>query len=209
MALVLPAATFPPLAWFHLAQTPGAVVCQHENFVKQSVRNRILLVESQGATFVSLPVHRRNARSRNVMDIVFTDKISPECLLKPLHTNCGSAPFFDHYIDEVQAWANAHLQPGASWWDAAFASSALASSWLGLSMPLRSDGYLTGPDLDDWRPKGRWNAVTTPRYPQVFEDRLGFVPGRSILDVILHLGPEAASLPSHHGNDPIEAHRPS
>ena len=43
----------------------------------------------------------------------------------------------------------------------------------------------------DHRPKSAWRGLATPTYPQVFEDRLGFVAGRSILDVLFHVGPEA------------------
>ena len=50
----------------------------------------------------------------------------------------------------------------------------------------------TNTSWHDWRVKGAWRDVSTAPYPQVFEDRLGFVAGRSILDVVFHLGPEAA-----------------
>lgn len=71
---------------------------------------------------------------------------------------------------------------------------------LGMPSPLASTQFEQGDSWDDWRIKARWKSVTSERYPQVFEDRLGFVAGRSILDVLFHLGPEASTLPSRHGN---------
>ena len=45
---ILPAALFPPALWFEVARKPDTLVCQHEHYVKQSLRNRIALVQSQG-----------------------------------------------------------------------------------------------------------------------------------------------------------------
>ena len=199
---ILPAALFPPAAWFEVARKPDSLVCQHEHYVKQSLRNRIALVQSQGPCFVTVPVHRRGASSRSLRDILFTDKVDPGVLLKPLCTNCGRAPFFEHYMDDVERWSFDHLQPGRSWLDAALASTTLASNWLGQAHPALTPSYLEAEPHADWRLKARWLGISSAPYPQVFEDRLGFVGGRSILDVVFHLGPEAASLPSRHGDTP-------
>ena len=199
---ILPAALFPPAAWFDVAQKPDTLVCQHEHYVKQSLRNRIALVQSQGPCFVTVPVHRRGAASRGLHDILFTDKVHPDLLLKPRQTYCGSAPFFEHYIDNVERWSHDHLRPGGSWLEAALASTALACEWLGRDHPRLTSSYLTVDHGKDWRQKRLWRIASTAPYPQVFEDRLGFVEGRSILDVVFHLGPEAASLPSRHGDAP-------
>ena len=199
---ILPAALFPPAVWFDVARKPTTLVCQHEHYVKQSVRNRIALVQSQGPCFVTVPVHRRGAASRGLHDILFTDKVHPDVLLKPLRTNCGSAPFFEHYMDDVDRWSHDHLQPGGSWLDAALSSTALASEWLDQAHPALTPSYLKVEPHQDWRKKEPWQSASTAPYPQVFEDRLGFVGGRSILDVVFHLGPEAATLPSRHGESP-------
>jgi hypothetical protein len=199
-APLLPAATFPPLTWFQLAKIPGATICVHENYVKQSLRNRIALVNTRGAVDFTFPVHRRLAASRGVQDLLFTDEVCPEALIKVLRTNCGSAPFFEHYLPDLEDWAFQHLHPGKPWLDAALASLHWACEELGQDLPGCSSSYESGDNRDDWRLKNRWRSLQTPRYPQVFEDRLGFVPGRSILDVLFHVGPEAALLPSRHGN---------
>lgn len=206
---LLPAATFPPLAWFHLAQHPQARVCVHEHYIKQSVRNRIALVNSQGPASVTLPVSRRTAPSRGVQHLFFTEKTNPNLILKALRTNCGSAPFFEHYYPDVEEWAHSYALPGHSWLEAALASTQWVCAAVGWSHPESTSAYHDGTSWDDWRPKSRWKTLSTPRYPQVFEDRLGFVPGRSILDVLFHLGPETPSLPSPHGNFHSASHSPS
>ena len=200
---LLPAATFPPFWWFELGRRAGAQVCVHENYVKQSLRNRVALVGAQGATDLSLPVNRRGAIERGVENIVFTERVRPEMLLNALQTNCGRAPFFEHYYPEIELWAHQHLIPSASWLNAALASTEWACDALKVSHPLPTQEYSDGNEHDDWRPKARWRNASTARYPQVFEDRFGFVSGRSILDVLFHLGPEASELPSSHGNHDV------
>ena len=198
---LLPAATFPPLAWFHLALRDGSRVCIHENFVKQSLRNRIHLVDSCGAMHVSLPVSKPNRLHRDTRNTHFSDKVHPSLLLKVLQTNCGKAPYYEHYLPDITEWAHKWLQPGQSMTEAALSSTRWVCSSLDWDHPETTIRYADGTNWDDWRPKARWKTIKTPRYPQVFEDRLGFVSGRSILDVLLHVGPETRDLPSCHGND--------
>ena len=141
------------------------------------------------------------APQASVQDIVFTDAVHPELLLKVLRTNCGRAPFFEHYFPDIEDWAHRHLKAGQSWLDAALACNGHVTRWA--RRHACADAYESGDNWDDWRPKSRWKNVDTPRYPQVFEDRLGFVPDGPVLDVLFHLGPEASSLPSRHGNHDV------
>ena len=197
---LLPAAIFPPLEWFQLGKQNGAIVCQHENYVKQSLRNRVALVAAQGPVDVSFPVARRTATERSVQSLRFTDRVRPSMLLKAIQTNCGRAPFYEHYFPDVESWAHSYLLPGESWLEAALASTRWSMQMLDWPHPKISESYVGAIGMDDWRPKSRWTNPSSERYPQVFEDRHGFVHGRSILDVLFHVGPEATYLPSPHGN---------
>jgi len=205
---LLPTATFPPLAWFHRAQHLGVAVCVNEHYVKQSLRNRVAMVGPEGPFDLSFPVHRRRASTRSIRDILFTERVQPKAFIRVLQTNCGKAPFFDHIIPEVEVWAHEHLVPGAPLVEASLASTRWACTWLDMAHPPITQAYHKNVPYDH-RPKAAWRGLTTPTYPQVFEDRLGFVASRSILDVLFHIGPEAALLPSRHGNVDPEADRPS
>ena len=151
---------------------------------------------------VSLPVHRRGAATRSVKDIVFTDAVSPGMLLKVLQHQLRTRPFFRPLFPGHRSLGR---RPPASraalGWRLHLASTAWGCEMMGMSHPSVSTQFEQGEAWDDWRDKARLEKRgTSERYPQVFEDRLGFVEGRSILDVLFHLGPEAATLPSRHGN---------
>jgi hypothetical protein len=191
--VILPCCPFPPLSWYSLAycsQTP-AVIDIHENYVKQSIRNRILLANSQGVWDFTLPVHRRNAESRMIKDVVFTDQMDSAFLLKNIRTAYSSSPFFEHFEDSLSELFKTKGIPGKSLLDFNLATINWIESELGVSRINVSSSYIENSEID-FRSK---NAFTNenwsfPAYPQVFEDRNRFIKGRSILDAIFHGGPE-------------------
>ena len=58
----------------------------------------------------------------------------------------------------------------------------------------------TDPEIQDLRSqlkpskKAPENVFGIPKYPQVFEDRLGFLPGLSVIDLLFCEGPGAAGI---------------
>lgn len=191
--MILPACPFPPLSWYHLAYSEGAkaAIEVHENYIKQSNRNRILLANSTGAWDLTLPVHRRNAESRLIKDIVFTDLMNPPLILKNIKTAYGSAPFYIHFEDSLKDLLNSYGNPGDSLLEFNLATIKWIENELGIC-ELGSTSEYSSTSENDFRPKGslaskNWNFKP---YPQVFEDRNGFIEGRSILDAIFHGGPE-------------------
>ena len=192
--MILPACPFPPISWYHLAYSLDAIpeIEVHDNYIKQSLRNRVLLANSTGAWDLTLPVHRRNADSRLIKDIVFTDQMNPQFILKNIKTAYGSAPFYIHFEDSLKELLNTYGNPGDSLLDFSIASIRWVESELGIkSIPLTKS--FTKDADQDFRSK---NSLTSQdwsfkAYPQVFEDRNDFISGRSILDAIFHGGPEA------------------
>ena len=191
--MILPSCPFPPISWYHLAyqEDSNALIEVHENYVKQSIRNRILLANSQGYWDLTLPVHRKNAESRLIEDIVFTNQMDPVFLMKNIKTAYGSAPFYEHFENTLLDLFNSMGNPGQSLLYFNLATIKWVESELGLQHIERSKSYSTQIE-NDYRKKGllisnKWGYMP---YPQVFEDRNGFIAGRSILDAIFHGGPE-------------------
>ena len=87
---------------------------------------------------------------------------------------------------------NSKGNPGQSLLKFNLATIKWVESELGLKHIERSKSYSADVE-NDYRKKGilisdKWGYKP---YPQVFEDRNGFIAGRSILDAIFHGGPEA------------------
>ena len=190
--MVLPSCPFPPIAWFHLAYGDyGAVVDVHENYVKQSIRNRIILANSNGRWELTLPVNRRAASSRLMSDLVFTDQMSPEFLIKHLKTAYGSAPFYEHFEDSLFTLIKKFGNPSQSLLEFNIQTLSWIKEELGVCELEFSDKYINTDHLD-FRIKGAFSDELWEYkpYPQVFEDRNGFIEGLSILDTMFHGGPE-------------------
>lgn len=191
--MILPCCPFPPLSWYSLAynEKSDSLIDVHENYVKQSLRNRILLANSQGVWDFTLPVHRRNAESRLMKDIVFTDKMDPAFLLKNIRTAYSSSPYFEHFETSLTELFETMGNPGQSLLDFNLATIRWIEDELGIT-PINTSGSYIETTENDYRAK---TALTNRNwhyspYPQVFEDRNGFIAGRSILDAIFHGGPE-------------------
>ena len=191
--MILPACPFPPLSWYKLAYSEGAasVIDIHENYIKQSLRNRMLLANSQGVWDLTLPVHRRNMESRAMKDVLFTDQMDPGLLLKNIKTAYSSAPYYEHFEESLMELFGEFGNPGQSLLEFNLATLDWVVEELGISSIEVSKEYIKVAE-SDFRKKGVLNSEKWiyTEYPQVFEDRNGFLKGRSILDAIFHGGPE-------------------
>jgi len=191
---ILPACPFPNLAWYKVALSEGEVVLDtHENYVKQTDRNRIFIADAHGAQFITLPVHRRNADSRSMKDIVFTEEMIPKIIMRHITTAYSSAPFFEHFEHELMAFFEEFGAPGKSLLEFNLASLKWVEQmtelkrgvgWVEQSQYTESTEMSAG----DFRKKGALsNKVWSyKRYAQIFEDRNGFIEGRSVLDAMFH-----------------------
>tara|TARA_Y100000589_G_scaffold331801_1_gene387120 strand:+ start:7432 stop:7860 length:429 start_codon:yes stop_codon:yes gene_type:complete len=125
-------------------------------------------------------------------DIIFTDQMDPKFLLKNIKTAYSSSPFYEHFEESLSELFNTNGKPKQSLLEFNLASIKWVENELGISNITISTSYMEKSD-NDYRNKqalisSNWNY---PSYPQVFEDRNGFISGRSILDAIFHVGPEA------------------
>ncbi len=161
----------------------------HENYVKQSLRNRCELVSSQGRFSLTVPVHRPSGVKVKMRDIrISYDEDWRAQHRKSVRSAYGSSPFFLYYWDEISAlWDE---QPERL---AAFNESVhdLLCSLIGIAAPLRySDDYIGSSPGLDLRPTAKTGQIDNPRYIQVWEEEVGFEPDLSILDLLFCKGPE-------------------
>jgi hypothetical protein len=191
VAHVLPLCPLPPLHWWFVAQQPEAVVDSYAHFVKQSAQQRVKLAGATGSEVLTWPVaHPGRIASRNVR---FSPHEEPAKSWSAVATIYGGAPYFEHIAPELQPLWMDRLKAGESLLDACDVLWRWVAEWTGWSVPQLSTSYVEksseiGHDL---RSKtalrgADWNF--TP-YPQVFSDRAEFVPGCSVLDALMTLGP--------------------
>lgn len=214
--MVLPIAYFPPISWFKALLKGDAVIEQHENYVKQTIRNRCQIATANGILRLSVPV----VKAEKTTDVLIASHDNwQQKQWNAIATAYGESAFFDYYADDLKPFFTPPLlfpvlsEPS---------SASLFSHDLAIIKKL-----LEFLDIEDYTLRftdsfigenytASLKAATVPEafassldplpishqplaslfranpYYQVFRQKTGFLPDLSILDLLFNLGPEAA-----------------
>lgn len=192
MKLIVDLQYFSPYIFFStLSKCSHCVFDQYEHFQKMSFRNRCTLLGGNGPIILSVPIEGgRNLRAA-VKDVRIRNSENwQDRHWKTIMSCYNKSPWFMHYADELGELFSQRFEFLLDWnlecfgWVADKLS--ITTSWS------LSESYLEKYDPEeylDWR-NGLLPATinkkfsSSPRYPQVFEDRFGFVPNLSVLDLL-------------------------
>ncbi len=175
---------------------------QYENFRKMSFHNRCTLSGANGALNLSIPVEGGRTQ-RNVFKDVRISKSEnwQRAHWRGIISGYNKSPWFEHYRDELAVLYTTDFEWLIDWNRACFDWSLRC---LKVELEIRySDSYIKdyGDKMTDWRgkinpgnPDPRAGATEESMiiYPQVFEDRNGFIPHLSILDLLFCEGGKRA-----------------
>ena len=164
----------------------------HEHYIKQSIRNRCEIATSNGILILTVPLsERRNNMPVSEVRICYKSDWQRQHL-KTLATAYKSSPFFEFYIDELEALYK--LQPESLLeWNQIIHQQLL--KWLRINKPFeRTLAYQkVYENMQDYR-NTAWKSLPTTTYHQVFENKLGFVGNLSIFDLLFNCGNESQSI---------------
>ena len=192
MKIVLPAAAFPPPDYIALIITSGEVMIEHhEHYVRQTLRNRYLIATSNGALTLSVPVHQ--SRKNHVpFDQI---KIDYRTRWQVSHRRAWDAaysksPYYEHYLHHFLPHFHCRVEKLSEF------DSEVLKTCLGIlrldKLPGHTLAYETRDFYDlDFRSWPKHGFGTAESYPQVFEERHGFLSDMCFPDLIFNLGPDA------------------
>jgi hypothetical protein len=182
-----------------LFQFSNIKIEQYETYQKMSFRNRCVVAGSNGLVNLSVPLEKGRSQRQLMKDvrISLTDNWRIQHL-RTIESCYNRAPFFEFYRDGV--WALLEKEETFL-----LDMNLRILEWLKKTFKLTATISLTenymkhySGDWTDCRnhilPKNYLSEPINVRYTQVFEDRLGFLPNLSILDMLFCSGPEAKSL---------------
>ncbi len=173
---------------------------QHENYRKGSFRNRCYIATANGIIPLSIPLLKGKHQQANIRSIKIDNSKNWQTLhWRSLKTAYGSSPFFEYYQDDFEILYNKQYD---LLFDFCLDLQELVLNSLQMAPSIQFTETFTketADDLLDFRncmlPKNYSKpedpAFEPSPYPQVFEDRLGFVSNLSILDLLFCAGPEA------------------
>ncbi|TVQ48374.1 MAG: hypothetical protein EA362_05690 [Saprospirales bacterium] len=200
MALLIENQLFPPVLSFALALSRGKLLIEAcENYNKGSYRNKYAMMNSGGITRLSVPLNKGKNNSKPIKEITISYAENwQQNHLRTIQTNYGKSPFFEDYFPEIQRIYSIDFD---FLFDFNLKVIALVVKLLNIDLAIDTTDVFqfTYPKNDsgikDYRnmivPKMDTCDYHFKPYPQVFEDRHGFIPNLSILDLLFCMGPES------------------
>ncbi|MFA5620864.1 MAG: WbqC family protein [Weeksellaceae bacterium] len=192
--MIFPVFYFGPVSYFaKLIQQPEYQFETHENFQKQTFRNRCNIQGANGKLRLVIPIEHDGARV--MKDIKVSDSSGwRKEHLKSLISAYKSAPFFEFYEDDLMPILENQDQ---FLLDINFKTIAFIDRHLKLDLKFNTtQAYNEIPKHQDFRnhfnAKSETPQVTFPEYMQVFGEKFAFMPDLSILDLLFNEGPKAA-----------------
>lgn len=171
-----------------------------DSFQKMSFRNRCTLVGSNGLVDLSIPVVGGRNKKQLMRDVkIDYSQQWQQQHIKTIGSCYGKSPFFEYFIFDIEKMLKCQYDFLIDLNDATFlwAKKVIQlSNNISFSEDFLRD-YLVQ-DIADNRnkflPKNFQQESESAIYLQVFEERIGFQPNLSILDILFCEGPNAKHL---------------
>lgn len=191
---------FGPVQWYQkLNRYATCRIEQYDNFVKQTYRNRCVIPTTNGLQALSVPVEKFENHKCLVKDV----RISDHGNWRHIHWNAllsayGESPFFEYYADDIRPFFE------RKWnflLDFNLETTAKICELIDIQPSITlTNVYADGEDTEDVadfreviRPKHPQSDAdfTAKPYYQVYQQKYGFQPNMSILDLLFNEGNEA------------------
>jgi hypothetical protein len=201
MAPLLAACYFGPAELYRLlAAHPRVLVDGGEHYVRQSHRTRTRIVGPNGPQDLSVHIVHDHGKKMPMREVRLSyAETWPQQHLHAIRSAYGNAPWFIHYIHDIEAVLLAGHERLI---DLDLATMRLGLRWLGLATEVAVSEAFVEPvpsEALDLRqalhPKKPLPGALLggPSYPQVFSERHGRQVQASIIDLVCNLGPAAAA----------------
>lgn len=193
-------ACFAPVEYFVELLYRPVIIEKHSNYLRQTYRNRFQIMGANGPLSLSIPVEK--SRGQKLMD-----KDVRIAYHTPWQNNhwqslisaYNSSPFFQFYRDDIESFFTRKYK---FLFDFNLEATEVISELLEIDTRISfTSEYIHEPynEIVDLResihpkknninPTGLFKPV---KYKQVFDERHGFIPNLSILDLLFNKGPEA------------------
>lgn len=177
------------------ADADAPIIDIGEHYIKQSYRNRALILGANGILPLSVPVSQRGKHHQLMSEV----RISYETDWQRMHIEAirsayGSSAFFEHYFDDIAAIIRQR-------YDLLSELSMALHHQIMQSLGIDDTGtiateYCEAPQKDyrnNLHPKNSL-PFESAEYTQVFFGKFGFCPNLSIIDLIFCEGPASTDI---------------
>lgn len=194
MQIVLPTSFFPSIAYcYAIANTQRVIIDVHEHYVKQNLRNRCQIYSANGALDLIVPVVKGRSPQVPTHAIEIANHENWQTKhWRSIEAAYRSSPYLEYYEDELRTFFEKDFTNLVEY-NKEILQNVL--DLIGIDVPIEySTEYVEGNDWQDYRnlcAKKRPIFEKSSPYFQVFQEKGGFIPNLSILDLLFCEGPNA------------------
>lgn len=180
-----------------------------ENYQKRSWRNRAYILNSQGRQLLSIPLDKGKNAQTPIREVSINyNEDWPEQHLRTLKAAYGSAPFYEHYIPEVEALYTKKVATLWEWnlqWLNWFIQKLYLDNEIILTEAFKKIRKPTILDVRNYDAEiaeiANMHRSDNFWYPQIFEAEIGFHANVSVIDLLFCTGPESGTYLSRFWSD--------
>ena len=207
--VILSTATFPPVEYVACMLKYNPVWLEgDENFNKQSYRNRYIINSANGPLNQVIPVKRKHNQKTKIQRVGVDYSLNwPEQFWRAIYAAYNNSPFFLFYQDDLRAFFQRRFD---TLWALNRESLNLVMDWAGLDKSL----FVTGDLKKDYEKTCDLRYKIHPKHSpviklepwtQVFDEKYGFNPKVSVLDLLFNKGPESLIYLKNIANQDIQS----
>lgn len=207
-SILLHPSYFGPISqWVAIANAKKIIFENEDNYQKQTYRNRMYIYDSNGKLLLNIPIRHssslgRQKKGKQQYKDVQIENDFPWQLQhwRAFKASYQTSPFFEFFEDELQPLYEKKFK---FLMDFNYATMEFAAECLQIDLNFeKTEEFILEPnDQKDFRSLSNaksTNPFQNTRYTQVFEEKKGFLPDLSILDLIFNEGNAALSYLQEH-----------
>jgi hypothetical protein len=191
--VVISTAYLAPINYYYFLNNASEILLeQHEYYEKQSYRNRCKILSANGVMDLSIPVEKSGKMF--IRDIRISEHDSWQTNhWRAIESAYNSSPFFEYYSDDIRPF---YEKKWNFLWDFNFEIQQRMMGLFEIETEVKfSETYISHyKDITDYRslihPK-KESPIHSKSYYQVFEQKFGFSPNLSCIDLLFNMGPES------------------
>ena len=190
---------FPPVSFVSVLFKESYIYIDlYETYRKMSFRNRCLIAGAEGIISLSIPLEDGRNQQLPLNEVLISGSEKwQQRHFRSLHSAYSRSPFFEYYRDELEVIFKQPYRRLADWnlycldWLSSKIKWPAEIRYTETAVPYQKTGTL---DLRDLTVPKNYQQKYPLRYRQVFEERTGFFPNLSILDLLFNAGPAVGEL---------------
>lgn len=189
MQYILPISYLGTIEYYSYILKNQITIEKNDFFVRQSIRNRCIIYSANGPLILSVP-RKKEKKSKILIKNtrISYDQNWQKNHWKSIESSYGSSPFFQFYKDKFKT---IYSEEEDLLFNFNMKLQKLTLNILEIEKKIHFTNEFKMPSNTIDLRSYNFNSMINEKYQQVFQEKKGFVPNLSIIDLIFNLGPRA------------------